>query len=364
MERKKNVSKSRNNQKIQLDTTKYLWYISINKNGKTFNKKRAEKRRKIIFIKRLIISDKRNRMRKYAERGVNMKLGALSFEISRPTIDSLFESVHKYGFTQLQLHFYQFSDGKGAVASEKMPHSMPNELAEEARAASQKYGVEISAAGGYYNMVSRDLNVRSRGLYDIERLASLCRVFGCGMIALSTGSRSHDPEMMWEIHEENNTQQAWHDICEAMEQALAIAEHYNVCLGVEVEASNVINTPEKARKLIDDMRSPNLKVILDAANLFSKGSAYAAISRQVLGHAFDLLREDIVSVHGKDIKEGAGLDFTYAGNGIVDFDFMIERLKSIGYEGGIILHGNHRESEIPLAVEFMRQKLWEHDCLE
>lgn len=289
-----------------------------------------------------------------------MKLGALSFEISRPTINDLIKSVHEFGFSQLQLHFYQFSDGKGIVPSEKMPDTMTHDLAEETRRAAKEYGVEINAVGGYYNMVSRDLNVRSKGLYNLEKLASLCGVFDCGLIALSTGSRSNDPEMMWEIHEENNTVQAWHDICEAMEQALMIAEHYNVFLGLEVEASNVINTPEKARRLIDTMRSPYLKVILDGANLFSKGTAYPEVSRHTLEHAFDLLAGDIVSVHGKDIKAGSGLDFTYAGNGIVDFDYMLERLKRIGYKGGITLHGNHNEREIPLAVEFMREKLRIH----
>ena len=76
-------------------------------------------------------------------------------------------------------------------------------------------------------------------------------------------------------------------------------------------------------------------------------------------HAFDLLGGDIMMVHGKDIKEGAGLDFTYAGNGIVDFDLMREELKKLGYHDGIILHGAHSEDELAPSVAFMKTKLTE-----
>ena len=288
-----------------------------------------------------------------------MKLGALSFELSRPTVDSLFKSALEYGFSQLQLHFYQFSDGGGSVPSERMPHTMTRQLAEDTRAAARKYGVEIIAAGGYYNMVSRDLNIRSRGLYDLEKLASLCGVFDCGLIGLCTGTRSMNPQELWEINEENDTVQAWHDICETTAQALTIAEHYRVDLGIEIDPSNVINTPEKARQLIDTMQSKRLKIILDGANLFRPGTAYKEVSRNVLAHAFDLLGPDIVMAHGKDVRHGSGLDATYAGNGIVDFDHMLHTLKQWGFYGDMILHGAKTEDEVLKSYAYMKRKVEE-----
>lgn len=289
-----------------------------------------------------------------------MELGALSFELDRPTLGDLMKSVKELGFTVIQLHFYQYCNGRGSIPSEKIPDNMTREIAEETRREAQKNDITVAAAGAYYNMVSRDINVRIRGLYSLEKLASYCGIFDCNLIALCTGSRSVDPENMWEIHPDNNTVQAWHDICEAMEQALAIAEHYGVYLGLEVEASNIINTPEKARALMDTMRSPYLKVILDGANLFPPGTAYPAVARDTLAHAFDLLGEDIISVHGKDIKAGPRLDFTYAGNGIVDFDFMLDSLKKLGYKGNMVLHGNHTDKEMSLSLDFMKGKLRAH----
>lgn len=288
-----------------------------------------------------------------------MELGILSCEIKKDTITEAIRDAHEKGFTAIQLFFYQFTKEYATFPSEKMPDVMTVDMAEEARRAAKKYGVKISGVGGFFNMVSRDLNVRNKGLYDLEKLASLCGVFDCNIIGLCTGTRAINPNELWDINEENNTVQAWHDICETTAQALTIAEHYNVNLGIEIDPSNVINTPEKARRLIDTMQSKNLKIILDGANLFKIGTAYKEVSRDILAHAFDLLGSDIIMAHGKDVKHGPGLDATYAGNGIVDFDYMLNTLKRWGFRGDMILHGAKTEEEVCRSYAFMKKKIEE-----
>ena len=77
----------------------------------------------------------------------------------------------------------------------------------------------------------------------------------------------------------------------------------------------------------------------------------------MLNNAFDLLGDDIVLVHGKDVREGENLAFTSAGNGIVDFDYFLMRLKEAGYRGDMILHGAKQEDQIPASVAFMKEKI-------
>ncbi|MBU9746805.1 sugar phosphate isomerase/epimerase [Lachnospiraceae bacterium ASD3451] len=286
-----------------------------------------------------------------------MKIGLITWELTRPTLDEMFAAAAKTGFEQAQFAFHPWCEGYENDAWGTLPDNFTPELAREAREAADRHGIEIPIVNGFVNLISPDANIRHDALYRLEKLACVCPILGCNKINLCTGSRSH--KAMWDRHEENDTQMAWSDICRAIEQVLVIAEHYQVYMGLEVEYTNVINTPEKARRLIDDMGSPWLKVVLDGANLFTRGTAYRKNSADIMKHAFDLLGGDIMMVHGKDIKEGAGLDFTYAGNGIVDFDLMLEELKKLGYHDGIILHGAHSEDQLAPSVAFMKTKLTE-----
>lgn len=287
-----------------------------------------------------------------------MKLGLITYEMSRTTLDDLFKDIAGYGFTQAQFAFHPWCKGYENNMWGYSPDNITLDLAKEVKRAADNNGVEISIVNGYVNLIARDASERRDALYRLELLASVCPALGCNKINICTGSRS--PEAMWIEHPENDTVQAWHDIREALEQALTIAEHYRVYLGIECEASNVISTAEKARRIMDEMGSPLLKIVLDGANLFQKGMAYSKNSKDVLKKAFDCLGGDIMMVHGKDVKEGPGLDFTYAGNGIVDFDYMLEQLKKRGYKEGVILHGAHSEAEVASGVAFMKQKLKEH----
>ena len=75
------------------------------------------------------------------------------------------------------------------------------------------------------------------------------------------------------------------------ERIIRYAEESNVILGVETEASNIVCTPAKARKYLDAVGSPHLKVIMDGANLFRPEQVKDM--RAILDEAFDLLGGDI-----------------------------------------------------------------------
>lgn len=136
-----------------------------------------------------------------------------------------------------------------------------------------------------------------------------------------------------------------------------VADSCGVLLGVETEASNVVNTPARARRFMDEVGSDRIGIILDPANLFQIGEADTVNVRGILDKAFAYLGKDIILAHGKDILAGPGLAFTAAGKGIVDFDYMLKLLAESGYEGGMILHGIKNPADIAGCVAFMRKKL-------
>ena len=159
---------------------------------------------------------------------------------------------------------------------------------------------------------------------------------------------------MWRRHPDNDTPEAWRDLITSMTQALEIADESNVTLGVEPEVANVIDTAAKARRLLDEMRSPRLKIILDAANLFRAGD----LARQpaVLNEAFDLLGPDLVLAHAKDLSRDGEAGHQAAGTGALNYDLYLKLLKDANSTGPLILH-SLTEAEVDPTIAFLRNKL-------
>jgi sugar phosphate isomerase/epimerase len=276
---------------------------------------------------------------------VPMQLGPFSPEIAAETAAELFEKAKNDGFTQMQFDF-------ASLVDKEMPEQILDDLLAEIGREAIKNGVEIRVINGTYNMSHPDAKVREEGAKRFREIARAAKVLGCEFVSLCAGTRTR--ESMWVPHPDNNTPEAWADLSHSVEKVLAIADEFDIVLLLETEDSNVINSPEKTLRLIRQMRSQRLKVIMDCANLFNRGTAYRHNVRDIINKGFDLLGEHVVCAHGKDIKEGDGLEFVGAGQGIVDFAYFLEKLDEIGYDDGMILHGIKRESDIPHCIEYIR----------
>ena len=177
-----------------------------------------------------------------------------------------------------------------------------------------------------------------------------CEALRIPVLTLCTGTKSK--ESMWTWHPENGTEEVWNIMKEKLDKLISAAEKYKIILGIEPEISNVISTPQKARKLLEEMKTPVLKIIMDAANLFLPGEK---VSNEKIKEAVDLLKEDIVLVHAKDcIMSDGKIFYRAAGKGQIDFEYYMDCLKKIGYGGSVILHGL-TEDEISYSVNFLRK---------
>ena len=275
-----------------------------------------------------------------------MELGMYSVELKRPDAESLFAAVREYGFTAMQFNY-------SSVYGEEMPLHIESEMTARIRSAAEKNGVKIVAVNGTFNMIHPDKEVRKEGLRRFEDLASHMHELNCNFVTLCTGSRSL--EGMWRMHPDTQSEAAWNDLLETMQEVLKIAEKYDLLLGLETEPTNVINTPERCRKLMDTFGTHRLRVIMDIANQFNPGMAHKENVSFVMDHAFGLLGDAVQLAHGKDILEGDTIRYTYAGNGIVDFSFFRQKLEDIGYSGCMLLHGIKDEARFPDAIHHIRR---------
>lgn len=272
-----------------------------------------------------------------------MKLGifAKTFEGSDP--ETVLRSVVDAGFACAQ--YNMACSGLAA-----MPDAISEEHARSVAAAAKTSGVEIVAVSGTYNMIHPDLGLREAGHRRLAVLAERCAVMSTGLVTLCTGTR--DPLDQWKEHPDNNSPEAWRDLLNSMETAVKIAERFHVDLGIEPELANVVNSAAKARRLIDELKSARIKIVLDPANLFEVETLEG--QRSIVASAIDLLGDRIVMAHAKDrMPDGR---FATAGKGVLDYSFYLRKLAEIGFDGSLITHGLSAE-EAPGVAQFLKASL-------
>jgi sugar phosphate isomerase/epimerase len=192
---------------------------------------------------------------------------------------------------------------------------------------------------------------RVAGMRRLRQLAGACALLGTKIITLCTGTR--DPDDMWRAHPANGRPDAWADLLAGMEQALAVAEEHDLSLAVEPETANVIDSPAKARRLLDELRSPRLKIIIDPANLFHVEDL--PNQRAVLDAAFDFLGPDIVLAHAKDVRVVGGVVHHVAtGTGALDYPHYLGLLRHLPVP--LIVHGL-AEAEVERSLAFLGEAL-------
>lgn len=233
-----------------------------------------------------------------------------------------------------------------------MPDEIPAGLPERFRREAAARGIKIGSVQGTFNMCHPDAEHRRTGLRRLRLLAEACPGMGTSAIHICTGTR--DPKSMWRRHPDNNTPEAWRDMAACVREASEIARQAKVVLAFEPEVSNIVDSAQKARRLLDEVGSPHLKVTMDAANLFHAGELPRM--KEILEEAFALVGKDIVLAHAKDLDRDGDAGHKAAGEGLLDYDLYLRLLHANRFNGPLLLHGLTR-AQVPGCVAFLRAKL-------
>src|SRR5918994_3645157 len=276
-----------------------------------------------------------------------VRLGIFAKTFSRPSPEGVFDALASHDLRETQFNM-------SVAGLSSLPDEIAPALADRVREAAAERNIALVAVSGTFNMIHPDAEVRRDGLRRLGVLAGACERLGTSTVTLCTGTR--DPEDMWRRHPDNARPEAWRDLLATMQEALETAEEHSVTLAFEPETGNVVDSAEKGRRLLDEMRSPRLKVVMDAANLIDAEDPARWLSRseEVLDEAFGLLGGDLVLAHAKDIKRSG--EVVAAGKGDLDYDLYLRYLSEAGYAGPLVLHGL-AEEEVAGSVAFLRRKL-------
>lgn len=155
---------------------------------------------------------------------------------------------------------------------------------------------------------------------------------------------------------------AWTTLLNRLEEPLQIADAAGITLVIETAISGNVTSALLARKLIDELGAPHLKVLWDpCSSLYCTEVPYP--------DGYEIIREHIAHIHLKDgVVElpAATFDFCAMRQGQMDayYSDIVNALKRDGYEGAISLEsvytpsGGTREDgfreSLPVFMELMR----------
>lgn len=274
-----------------------------------------------------------------------MQIGIMSGTFDRATLEEALDAAVNHGISCMQFNL-------SSAGVTKIPTHIDGDLCDKVREEMGARNIAMTALGGTYNMIHPDVQRRADGLRDLRVLAAACERLGTSVITLCTGSR--DPDNMWRRHPDNDTPEAWEDLVVSMRQAIEVAEEYHVTLAFEPEVANVVDSAIKARRIIDQIGSPYLKVVMDGANIFHTGELPRM--REILDEAFALLGEHIAFAHAKDLDRDGEAGHLAAGKGLLDYDQYLSLLNDVDPDIPIVLHGLS-EAEVDGCVAFLREKI-------
>ncbi len=268
-----------------------------------------------------------------------MQLGIFAKTFPGKTAREVLGAVKAAGFQAAQYNLA--CSGLPSMADE-----VPDAVIAEIAAAVKESDIHLVALSATWNIAHPDKSVRQKGLRQLRIMAPAAQALNIPLITLCTGTR--DAGDQWRHHPDNTAPEAWADMRETMAQALSIAEQAGVSLGVEPELGNVVSSAAKAKQLLGEMKSPRLKIVLDAANLFERESLSA--QRAIVSQAAELLSGSIAMAHAKDRKPDGS--FIAAGQGVLDYPHFLNALHGAGFDDPLVTHGLSAE-EAPGVAKFL-----------
>jgi len=273
-----------------------------------------------------------------------MQLGVRAHDFGKLPVEELAHRIAAHGLTCVQLAVVKALAGIDTDAGRLSPG-----LACHVREAFAHHGIQIAVLGCYVNLADPDAATLRVQLGRFKEHLRLARDFGCSVVGTETGSLNSD--FSW--HPDNHGEAAFTTVLANVRELVREAEKFGVCVGVEGVERYVIDSPRRLRRLVDEVGSPNLQLILDPVNLLNARNHLDQAA--ILEEAFALLGERIAILHAKDFVVEAGqFRPVPAGQGQLNYGLFLRRAKEHKPWISTLLEDTN-PATIGESVRFMRE---------
>lgn len=257
----------------------------------------------------------------------NLKLGIMSNVYAGLPLKDAADRIEADGFSNVVTD-YAFSDVRFDMLKPDW------EALKKIVAAFESREIKITAVYGYYNVVSPNPAVRKEGEQRMEFFIANWKRMGCQVISTETGTLNAKSE--WLIAPENGTEEAYAECRKVLERLARSAEKTGAVITIEPYWQNVIDSIDRTERLLREVSSPSLKLLMDPCNYFRKEDLPRM--QPMLEEMFKRLGGQIVLAHAKDVKaSAAGTDLPASGQGVLDYPLYLRLLANLNREMPLVI---------------------------
>jgi L-ribulose-5-phosphate 3-epimerase len=223
-------------------------------------------------------------------------------------------------------------------------------LAMHLRKLFQKQEIDFAVLGCYLNLTHPEPEELKKLTDTYIAHLRFASSLGCGVVGTETPDARNGSEA------DCRSEATYRLLLANLRPVVKAAERLGVLLAVEPVRSHIIYDAKRARRLLDEIASPNLQIILDPVNLLAMDNYQ--LQTEVLEEAIELLGKDTAVVHIKDYNvAGDSLVSCAAGLGIFDYGPLISFIKRNKPYMHCTLEDTKPENAVAARVHI--QSLWE-----
>lgn len=256
-----------------------------------------------------------------------MEIGIRLHDTAGSNLEEHLRNAKEQGFSCVHIAMSKVVPGfKMADA----PELLTDALADEVRGLLEKYNQRCVLLGCYLNLCSPDLSAHERTLMNYRAHLRFGKKIGALMVGTETGA----PNIGYKSCPECRTEESLRLFIERVKPVVRWAEEEGMMLAIEPVTRHIVCTAERCQRVLAEVRSENLRVILDAVNLLDRENVHQA--QEVVTDAVARLGDSAELLHIKDFLPDGTDECAWARQNIANvnmFDGLLSIAPGLGRDG-------------------------------
>lgn len=246
-----------------------------------------------------------------------MQIGLRIHDAAKLPLEERLAVIHEQGFTCGHLALSKVLDKKMAA-----PEALTPGYAMYLKRLFAKNELDIAVLGCYLNLANPNAEQLKEIVEKYKAHIRFASHLGCGVVGTETGALNE----AYKYEPRSHTEEALEIFINNLRPVVEYAEKMGVIFAIEPVFKHIVCNPVRARRVLDEINSPNLQIILDPVNLLDISNYQNQV--QIVEEAIELLGKDVAVVHIKDyVVKDDKLESVAAGMGKMNYDAIMKFVK-------------------------------------
>lgn len=246
-----------------------------------------------------------------------MRIGIRAHDVAYAPLEQLIPNIHGQGF-----HCMHIALSKSIREFRPEIETMTPGLAMYMKELCTENKVDVAVLGCYLNLANPDPEQLAQIVEKYKAHIRFASVLGCGVVGTETGAVNTE----YSFEPANHSEEALQIFIKNLRPIIEYAEKFGVIVAIEPVYKHIVYNIERARRVLDEINSPNLQIIFDPVNVLSVDNIKD--QDEMIQKAFDLLGKDIAVVHAKDfLVENNEIISVASGLGGLNYPLLLKLVK-------------------------------------